>query len=291
MIKKRKILVTGGKGFVGSHLCNRLIRKGIDIVNIQDNKNQVGMSLDVTQLSQLLAIDDDVGTIIHLAAKTSISKSLLAPHETYYTNLMGTLNLLEFARQKKVLKFIFLSTYVYGEPHYLPIDEKHPIHAHSPYTASKILSEELCQVYSHDFNIDIVTLRPFYIYGPNMRANSFIDCVLKQILNKYGEVKLSREIIKRDFLFIEDFLNLLEAILQKFPQGYNVYNVGYGKSYTLTEVSQILARILNKKIFIQYSNDIRPGDVTDMVADVSKICSEFDWRPSTSLEQGLKLTV
>ena len=78
---------------------------------------------------------------------------------------------------------------------------------------------------------------------------------------------------------------------QKFPKGYNIYNVGYGKSYTLTEVSQILAKLLNKKIAIYHDNDMRPGDVVDMVADISKISNEFNWKPSTSLEQGLELTV
>ena len=138
-------------------------------------------------------------------------------HDTYYTNLLGTLNLLEFARQKKVTKFINISTYVYGKPQYLPIDEKHPVDPHSPYNKSKLLAEQLCQFYSHDFDIDIVTLRPFYLYGSCPRPNSFIYCILEQIMKKNGKVTLSGESTKRDFLFIDDFLNLIEIVLEKFP--------------------------------------------------------------------------
>jgi UDP-glucose 4-epimerase len=289
MKENRTILITGGRGFVGSHLCNHLEKKGVDIVG-KDNRYQVEIPLDVTQLSPLLSINADVEAVIHLAGKTSINKSLISPHETYYTNLVGTLNLLEFARQKDVSKFIYMSTYIYGKPHYLPIDENHPIDPHSPYSESKLVSEKLCQFYSHDYGIDIVTLRPFYLYGSYTRANSLIHCILDQLMNRNGRVTLSGKQTKRDFLFIDDFQNLIEIVLKKFPRGYNVYNVGYGKSYTLTRVSQILAKLMQKKITIHYDTEMRPGDIVNMVADISKISKWFDWKPTTTLEQGLEST-
>ena len=89
-------------------------------------------------------------------------------------------------------------------------------------------------------------------------------------------------------MFIDDFINLIDIILNKFPKGYNVYNVGYGKSYFLTEVSEILGKLLNKKISIKYDDGMRPGDVTEMIADISKISGEFKWKPSVSLELGLQ---
>jgi UDP-glucose 4-epimerase len=204
---------------------------------------------------------------------------------------VGTLNLLEFARLRNVRKFIFISTYVYGQPKYLPIDEKHPVDPHSPYNKSKLLAEQLCQNYSHDFGIDVVTLRPFYIYGPGSRSSSFISSAIRQI-NENGKVLLSGEHTKRDFLFISDFVNLLETILDEFPNGYNLYNVGYGTSHTLREVSEILAKLLNKKkITIYYDNKSRPGDVINMKADISKVSSAFNWKPMVSIDQGLKLMI
>jgi UDP-glucose 4-epimerase len=291
MKKNGKILVSGGRGFVGKNVCRYLTKRGNEVIDNELTSKRSSSSLDVTDLSQLVSIEDDIKAIIHLAAKTSIDNSFRSPHETYHTNLLGTLNLLEFARQKKVSKFINVSTYVYGKPHYLPINEKHPIDPHSPYNKSKLLAEQLCQFYSHDFNIDTVTLRPFSIYGFYPRPNSFIYCILEQILNKNGRVRLKGKLTKRDFLFVDDFSRLVENVLKKFPSGYNVYNVGYGKSYTLTEVSQILARLVNRKILIHYDNQTNPRDISEIVADRSKISSEFNWEPSTSIEKGLECTV
>jgi nucleoside-diphosphate-sugar epimerase len=288
MISNDKIIVTGGDGFVGSHLTSYLRSRGIYVI---DRNNTGDRRLDVTDLYQLFDIRDKVEAIIHLAAKTSVKNSLLSPYETYYINLLGTLNLLEFARQKKVTKFIYVSTYVYGQPRYIPIDESHPVDPGTPYNKSKILAEDLCKFYSKDFEIDIVTLRPFYIYGSSPRHNSFIYCIFQQIIKKTGIVTLSSETTKRDFLFINDFLHLIEVILSNFPNGYNMYNVGYGQSYTLVEVVQMLAKLLKKEISIRYDDQMRPKDVTDMVADISKVTGKFGWKPSTSLQKGLELTL
>ena len=159
----------------------------------------------------------NVDTIIHLAAKTSITNSINNPYETYYNNICGTLKILDFARERKIKKFINMSTYVYGKPLYLPIDEKHPINPHTPYNKSKIISENLCKYYSNDYGINIVTLRPFYIYGSLSNPLSFIPSITQQI-KKNGNVFLSRENTKRDFLHIDDFINLILKILDKFPR-------------------------------------------------------------------------
>lgn len=275
---------------MGTHLCRHLKKKGIDVIDWDDTTNRI-REVDVTNLARLLSIDHQVESIVHLAARTSITNSLRSPHETYYTNLVGTLNLLEFARQRKITKFINISTYVYGQPKYLPINEEHPIDPRSPYNASKLIAEQLCQSYSNSFEMNIVTLRPFYLYGPFPRPNSFIYCVLEQIKKKKGNVVLSGELTRRDFLFVDDFINLIETILNNFPTGYGIYNVGYGKSYLLTEVSLILAKLLGKTISIDYDNQMRPGDIFDMVADITKVSSVFGWKPVTSLEQGLNRTL
>lgn len=258
-----KILVTGSEGFVGKQ-----------------------KPIDVTNINQLLRIEN-VDAIVHLAAKTSISDSFKAPSETYFTNLVGTLNTLEFARIRKIEKFMYISTYVYGQPAYLPVDERHSANPHSPYNNSKLLAEKICQNYSYSFGIDTVTLRPFYIYGPNCRNRSLIPSIIKQI-KKGDVVRLSGKKVKRDFLFVTDFVYLIEKILQTFPKGYNTYNVGYGKSYSLSQVTQILARLSGKKIEIEFSKTTKP-DVSEMVADIRKVSGEFNWKPTIDIKEGLRL--
>lgn len=281
-----KVFVTGNKGFIGANLTKKFQDKGISVINYQLNEKK---RIDILKKDQFSHIEN-IDAIIHLAAKTSITNSINNPYETYYTNICGTLNLLDFARERKIKKIINISTYVYGKPVYLPIDEKHPIKPHTPYNKSKVISENLCKYYSQDYGINIVTLRPFYIYGPLSNPLSFIPSIISQI-KKNGKVFLSQKSTKRDFLFIDDFTNLLLKILNEFPEGYNIYNVGYGKSHSLEEIIKIIENIINLKIHIQYDKSIRPNDITEMVADITKVTKSFDWEPQTSIEEGLRFTL
>ena len=281
-----KVLVTGSKGFVGKHLCNRLSKNGLSVVSGDKNDDN---KFNVTDMDHLQFIED-VEAIIHLAAKSNVVYSYNNTYNTYHTNVLGTLNILEFARMRNIRKLIFVSTYVYGEPKYLPVDEKHPINPHSPYHNSKLLAEHICENYSHHFGIDVVTLRPFYLYGPNFRSDSFISSVIRQI-KENGKVLLSGDRTQRDFLFIDDFINLLAIILNKFPRGYNVFNVGSGTSHTLKEVAEIIAKLMNKKIIINYDKESRPNDTIYMKADISKVSNSFNWKPLVDINKGLKLTI
>jgi UDP-glucose 4-epimerase len=288
-MKSNKVLVTGSSGFVGNHLRTKLMKLGIKVVgaNSVNDKDK----LDVTEIDCLHSIEDaGVEAVVHLAARTSVDSALKDPYQAYYANIVGTLNLLEFCRLRNIKKFIFMSSYVYGQPKYLPVDEKHPVNPHSSYHKSKLIAEQLCKNYSQDFGIDIVTLRTFLLYGPNAKPYMFISTVIKQI-RKNGNVFLSGKRTSRDFLFISDFLDLVTSILNEFPKGYNLYNVGYGESHELEEITQIIARLLNKNVTINYNNQIRPGDVTKMVADISKVSNAFHWKPRTGIHEGLEITL
>jgi len=279
-----KVFVTGDKGFIGTNLTKKFQDERISFTDYQKNEIK---RINILEKDQLQYVEN-VDAIIHLAAKTSITNAINNPHETYYTNICGTLNLLDFARDRKIKKIINISTYVYGKPAHIPINEKHPINPHTPYNKSKVISENLCKYYSQDYGINIVTLRPFYIYGPLSNPHSFISSIITQI-KKNGKVFLSHEGTRRDFLFIDDFTNLLLKILNNFPKGYNVYNVGYGKSHSLEDIIKIIEKILNLKIHIQYDKSIRPNDIAEMVADITKVTKSFDWKPQTSIEDGLRL--
>jgi UDP-glucose 4-epimerase len=288
-MKISKALVTGGSGFVGNHLCRQLTELGIDVVgsSVINDVNK----LDVTDRNQVHSIDTNgVEAVVHLAAKTSVDLSSKDPYQAYCANIMGTLNLLEFCRLRNIKKFIFMSSYVYGQPKYLPVDEKHPVNPHSSYHKSKLIAEQLCKNYSLDFGIDTVTLRTFLLYGPNAKPYMFISTVIHQIKNN-GIVFLSGKHTSRDFLFISDFLDLITNIFNGFPKGYNLYNVGYGESHNLEEVTRLLAQLMNKNVTINYNDQIRPGDVTKMIADISKVSNAFHWKPRIGINEGLMITL
>ena len=287
MVNIQNILITGSKGFVGENICKSYLNNKYNLIT--DNHKDKSQK-DITKIEYFDNYGDKIDVVIHLAAKTSINDSLTDPYETYYINIVGTLNVLEFAKRKNITNFIFLSTYVYGEPQYLPIDENHPINPHSPYNKSKIIAESLCEDYSKIFGINVVILRPFYLYGYNRKKNTLIRSILDQI-NTNEILKLSSDKTSRDFLYISDFIELLNKILNRFPSGCNIYNIGSGTSYTITEISRKIANLLNKKIRICYDGSIRKQDINEMVADITKISKEFDWNPKIDIDQGLTLTI
>ncbi|HYF98509.1 MAG TPA: NAD-dependent epimerase/dehydratase family protein [Candidatus Saccharimonadales bacterium] len=280
-----RVLITGSRGFIGTNLIKKL-QKTLDMIPLESAYNERINILERAKLHKVENID----LIFHLASKTSIPNSTTHPYETYLTNIMGTLNILDFAIQNRIKKIINFSTYVYGQPKYLPINENHPIAPHSPYTKSKLIAENLCEYYAQDYGLDIVTLRPFYIYGPSSNNGSFIPSIIKQI-NQKGKVILSSKNIKRDFLFIDDFIRLIENIAINFPRGYNVYNVGFGKSYSLEEVVEIIKEILKTDIEVEYNDSIRPNDIHDMVADTILVQKLYSWKPDVDIKTGIRLTV
>ncbi len=278
-----KILVTGHTGFIGTHLVQKLQGDFTVVTNSKNNER-----LNVLEKSQLSDLDG-VGTVVHLAAKTSIPNSISNPYDTYYTNVVGTLNILDYAVRKKINNIIYISTYVYGQPRYIPINENHPISPHSPYNKSKMISEKLCKFYSEDYNLNVVTLRPFYIYGFSHNS-SFVSSIIRKVINN-EKIVLSRKNTQRDFLYVDDFINLVYKILINFPEGYHVYNVGYGKSYTLEDILEVIGSITNKKIDVQYDSSFRPNDVSMMVADINKVVREFEWKPTIDIKEGIRLTI
>lgn len=279
------VLVTGNRGFIGTNLFKRL-GTNLRLVPVDESDKQ---RVNILERNQLLT-KENIDVIIHLASKTSIVNSTMDPYETYLTNITGTLNVLDFARQNDIKKIVNFSTYVYGKPHYFPIDEKHPVNPHSPYTKSKVIAEKLCENYAQDYGIDIVTLRPFYVYGPSSNKTSFIPLIIKQILQN-GKVILSNKNTRRDFLFIDDFVDFLYRVLLDYPKGYNLYNVGYGKSYTLEHVVDIIKETMGIEVEIEYNGSMRPDDIVDMVADIGAIQRLYAWQPKVDIKTGIRLTV
>jgi UDP-glucose 4-epimerase len=279
-----KILLTGYSGFIGTNLISKFSNYYYFVTLNPIDQTRIDI-LKKDELNDL----EEVDTIIHLAAKTSISNSISNPYEVYYTNIVGTLNILDYAVKKGVKNIINLSTFVYGIPKYMPIDEGHPVNPHAPYNKSKIISENLCEYYSKDNGLNIVTLRPFNIYGPKQKS-SFISIAIQKMF-RHEPVKLSKPGTQRDFLYVDDFLDLIAKILIDFPKGYNVYNVGYGQSFRLEKIIEILETITNIQINTEYDSSIRHNDIIEMRADIDKVKKKFNWEPKTSIQDGLTLTI
>src|ERR1035437_437628 len=177
----KNIAVTGSSGFIGRHLVNTLISNNFNVIELDIDK---GFNLLKEENIQRIPKFD---VIVHLAAKSFVPLALKNPWEFYYHNFNITLNVLELARKNNA-KVILFSSYLYGEPEYLPIDEIHPLNPHNPYGHSKLICEKLCKGYNKDFKVPIIIFRPFNIYGPGQNNNFLIPSIIEQL--KGGEISL-----------------------------------------------------------------------------------------------------
>ena len=274
-----KIAVTGSTGFIGSHLLRRLKESGSDVIQL-DIKN----GIDITDWEQIQCIEK-FDLLFHLAAKTYVPDSYQAPHDFYYTNVTGTLNALELCRIHKA-KIVFASSYIYGNPEYLPIDEKHPIAAFNPYAQTKIIGEQLCEGYYKDFGVPVVILRPFNIYGMGQNENFLIPSIIKQA--KSGSILLKDPDPKRDMLFVDDVVDGYMKAAEYNQKDYEVFNIGSGKSYSVLEIVNTVIELFDHEIDVKFGGEKRKNEVLDTIADISKAKTLLNWEPKTNLREGFE---
>ena len=243
--------------------------------------------IDVTNFNSLSSISESIDCIIHLAAKTFIPESFEIPREYIETNVQGTTNVLEFARLKEA-KVIFLSTYVYGPPQYLPVDEKHPVNFYNPYSTSKLIAEHVCQMYNKMFDLPIYIIRPFNIYGKNQASHFLIPKIIEQ--SKTGKVQLIDPRPKRDFIHIDDLVDLVKQLtnMDYKKSDFQIYNAGLGKSYSIQDVVRYIREISENDFEVSFSNEYRKNEVLDLYADISKAKSDLSWTPKYDLKEGLR---
>jgi len=276
---KCKILLTGSSGFVGRHLHSELVKEGGKVLTFDLP------SKDIRKWGDLKDVSADL--VYHLAAVTYIPYSFKNPRITYETNVLGTLNVLELCRLQDIKKIVYTSSYVYGQPKYLPVDEKHPVKPTNPYTYSKLMGERLCEAYAEFYGIECVILRPFNIYGEGQGERFLIPSIFKQIFEK-GAIRLENPNPRRDFLYVKD---LVEAYLKagKYNKSkFEVFNIGYGKSYSVRELVDMIMKICGRKVKVTYEGRSRKGEIADVVADTAKARKRLKWKPKTKIEDGLK---
>jgi len=280
-LKNKRILVTGHDGFIGSYLLPEL-EKDNEVLTLEEDQGFI----DVRDWEKIREIDD-VDLIYHLAAVTFVPYSFDHPRETYEVNVGGTLNLLELARLNDA-KVVTMSSYVYGKPEYLPIPETHPLHPNNPYTYSKMVMEKLCQGYSTDFNLNCVILRPFNIYGLGQGENFLIPSIINQL--HQGKIELQDPKPKRDFIYVTDVIRAMIKAGNYTPRdNLDIFNVGYGKSYSVEEIVDKIVELHGREVDVTYTGERRPNEVMDTVADIKHIHDKMGWEPLTSLDEGLSI--
>lgn len=306
----RRALVTGANGFIGSHLVERLLADGFSVLALcrYDENGSWGWLDHIRpgppELEVLLGdvrdpgfVDDATGgidTVFHLAALVSIPHSYEAPASYISTNVTGTLNVLQAARRHGVSRVVHTSTSeVYGSPQEVPIRETHPLQGQSPYSASKIAADKLCESFALSFNVPVVTLRPFNTYGPRQSARAVIPTILGQLLTGATKVHLGDLSPRRDFTFVSDTIAGFMAIASAdIPPG-SVVQLGTGSSVSIGELFDLCVSITGvDATVVPDEKRVRPerSEVDHLRSDPSRAHDLLGWQPTVSLEDGLRRT-
>ena len=270
--------ITGGNGFIGSNVYNYLKnKKNINIHKIDLREYEAGGSnKNFVQLDWVL----------HFAAKTQIPDKKDEIDHIYYNNITSTLRTISLANQYNS-SILFLSTYVYGKPKYLPIDEKHPLSAINSYINSKLICEKICSNFFNAENKSIVILRCFNVYGMGLKPGRLLYDIIHSAIND-KEIVINDSKPKRDYLYIADFCDLIYKIITYNKIVRNTFNVGFGESHSNIELAEIVRDLMNAKYEIKVKNIPRKNDVAEIIADISLISDTFNWSPKINLKEGLQ---
>ncbi len=273
------IAVTGSSGFIGKNLVKKLLLSGNEVIKLD-----ISEGFDILNWDDLKNIES-FDVLVHLAAMSFVPNSYKQPRDFYNLNVNGVINGLELCRIHSA-KFVFSSSYVYGKPKYLSIDENHPLQGFNPYAETKIIGEKICEDYFKYFKVPSIIMRPFNIYGNNQNENFLIPLILKQA--KTGNIKLTDPRPKRDFIYIDDVVDAFICAVENNSILFDKFNVGTGTSYSVQEVVEIVNQLFGNELNIEFSNIKRENEVLDTVADILHIKKSLNWHPKINLKTGLK---
>ena len=286
--------MTGSSGFIGNYLVPQLLNQNYKIFGISKKKqksfkNFISSSIDISKISNS-KLQNNFSKIIHMAALSDVDYCNFNPSKCYEINVNGTQRMLEIAR-KKDAEFIFLSSsHVYGNSKNLPLSETESNQPLSHYASSKKISEILCETYALTYGLNIRIARIFSVYGPNSSKSNLVFNIINQVIHD-SQITLGNITPKRDFIFIDDVITGLLDIINSKKKGYDTYNLGTGKSTSITDLINIVLNFSNKKMRIISKKDkIRKNDMLDICADISKMNSDFNWKPKILLKKGLEIT-
>jgi UDP-glucose 4-epimerase len=306
---KSRVLVTGGAGFIGSHLVDRLIEENYEVTvldnffsgkveNLRKHLDTKWLTLvkgDARNSADVKEALNGVSTIFHLAAIIDVQSSMKNAKLTNDVNVNGTLNVLQESLNENVARFIYISTCaVYGEAQYLPIDEKHPIAPLSPYGASKFEAENHCHRYHRTYGLETCCLRLFNVYGPRQAIGPYSGVITRftENLEKshppivYGNGKQTR-----DFIHVEDVVSSCLLAIENMHEKFETVNIGTGKPTSINKLANILIKLSDKTDLKPIYKAHREGDIRNSYADISKAQKMLNFKPKIGLEEGLQSLV
>jgi NAD dependent epimerase/dehydratase len=309
-----KVFVTGGDGFIGSHLVESLLAKDLEVTALcqynsfnycgwlnpytNDKPNNLNLvSGDVRDAGLMEDLIKGHDTVFHLASLIAIPYSYSAPESYIDTNVYGAINIAKACLKNKVKLLIHTSTSeVYGTAKYVPIDENHPLQGQSPYSASKIAADMIMESYWRSFHLPMITLRPFNTYGPRQSQRAIIPTIISQCLTKNPTIKLGNLSPTRDFNFVSDTVDAFVTLSESADQTLlgAVFNTGSGTEISVGDLVEKIAKLMNTKITVtQESERMRPdnSEVERLLANSSKLQSMTAWKPRVSLDQGILKTI
>jgi NAD dependent epimerase/dehydratase len=304
------VLVTGADGFIGSHLVERLLRAGAEVraLCLYNSHGSTGW-LDGLSAEQREAVDIRLGDIrdpglmreltadrrlvFHLAALIAIPYSYLAPRSFVETNVLGTQNVLEGVRAADARMINTSTSEVYGTPDEVPIRETHPLKGQSPYSASKIAADMLCEAYARSFEVAVSTLRPFNTFGPRQSLRAVIPTVLAQLLAGARTLHLGSLSPRRDFTFVSDTVEgFIRAAVSELAPG-EVVQLGTGTSVSIGELVELCQKVVGTDVDVTTDDErVRPttSEVEVLLSDPTNAAERLSWSPTLTLERGLELT-
>lgn len=308
----KKILVTGADGFIGSHLTEELVKSGyrakaftyynsfnswgwLDTLPSDIMDNVEVFCGDIRDPNGVREAMKGCNAVFHLAALIAIPFSYHSPDTYVDTNIKGTLNVLQAARELGTERVLVTSTSeVYGTAQYVPIDEKHPYQGQSPYSATKIGADRLAESFYRSFNLPVTIVRPFNTYGPRQSARAVIPTIITQLLAGKEEIKLGALSPTRDFNYVKDTANGFIEIFKSDKTIGQEINIATQKEISIGELANELIRQINPKAKIVCDEErLRPekSEVNRLLGSNRKIMELTDWKPHYTLEQGLAETI
>jgi len=310
MSDKSIVFVTGADGFIGSHLCEMLVSKGYQVKALSqyNSFNNWGWLEDVACKNEIEVITGDVrdphfckqvtkgvDIIFHLAALIAIPYSYVAPDCYVDTNIKGTLNICQAAKENGVKRVIHTSTSeVYGTAQYVPIDELHPLQAQSPYSASKIAADAMAMSFYNAFELPLTIARPFNTYGPRQSARAVIPTIITQIANGQEEIKLGDVSPTRDFNYVEDTCRGFMALVDSDLTIGETVNIGSNFEISVGDTLNLIKTLMNSDVqFITDVQRLRPekSEVFRLWCDNSKIEKLTGFKPQVDIREGLERTI
>ena len=302
-----KILITGGAGFIGSHLAEKLaykheviildnmdpyydVRIKKENIKIVESKGAKFILGDVTNYDFIEKIikENAIEIIFHEAARPGVRYSIKDPFLPNKVNVIGTLNILKASLDSDVKKVINASSSsVYGKVEYLPFDENQPTLPISPYAVSKLAAEHYCRVFHEVYGLKTISLRYFTVYGPRMRPDLAIPIFTKSILNNELPIIFGNGEQTRDFTYIDDIVDANLKLLKTNRADGEVLNIGSGRRVTINYMIDTLKNLLNSDIKSEYVDPVK-GDARDTLANIDKAEKLIGYEPKTSLEEGLR---